>query len=198
MNKQTISLKLIVLFTLLTTVLSTNSCYAQADSIKNAIYPVGKKNKAPKIDIHTAVINGDLNALRQHIAAGTNLDEPDPVGGSSPLITAALFDKKEMAKALLEAGAKINFRNNDGSTALHTAAFFCRTEIVKLLLEKGADKTIRNKWGSTPFESVKAPFVEAKDIYDIMSQLLEPWGINLDYAWIEKTRPEIAAMLKLP
>ncbi len=198
MNKQTISLKLIVLFTLLTTVLSTNSCYAQADSIKNAISPVGKKNKAPKIDIHTAVINGDLNALRQHIAAGTNLDEPDPVGGSSPLITAALFDKKEMAKALLEAGAKINFRNNDGSTALHTAAFFCRTEIVKLLLEKGADKTIRNKWGSTPFESVKAPFVEAKDIYDIMSQLLEPWGINLDYTWIEKTRPEIAAMLKLP
>ncbi|HEY5824547.1 MAG TPA: ankyrin repeat domain-containing protein, partial [Cyclobacteriaceae bacterium] len=86
--------------------------------------------------------------------------------------------------------------NNDGSTALHTAAFFCRPEIVKLLLDKGADKNIKNNFGATPYESVVAPFSEMKDAYDMMGKVLGPMGLKLDYAYIEKTRPEIAATLK--
>src|SRR5688500_2989565 len=91
--------------------------------------------KPPAVDIHTSVITGNIDALKQHIAAGSNLNEKDPFGGSSPLISAALFGKTEEAKLLLEAGADIDFQNNDGSTALLTAAFFGRPEIVKLLLE---------------------------------------------------------------
>src|SRR5690606_36338394 len=80
--------------------------------------------EAPDTDIHTAVLTGDQAALRQHIAAGTDLNTKDPFGGSSPLISAAVFGKTEEAKILIDAGADINFQNNDGSTALHTAAFF--------------------------------------------------------------------------
>ena len=196
MNKQTNSLKLITTVSLLILSLGLNNCFAQADSIKSAGSPTGKKQRSSKVDIHTAVVNGDLDAVRQYIAAGSNLNEPEPMGGSSPLITAALFNKKEMVKVLLDAGARVDFRNNDGSTALHVAAFFCRPEIVKLLLENKADKSIRNKFGSTALESVEGPFTAVKDIYDFMSQVLEPLGINLDYAYIERTRPEIAAMLK--
>ncbi len=152
--------------------------------------------KAPEVDIHTAVVTENLEALKQHIAAGTNINEKDPFGGSSPLISAAVFGKPEMAKVLIEAGADVNFQNNDGSTALHTAAFFCRPEIVKLLLDKGADKNIKNNFGATPYESVAAPFNEVKDAYDMMGKVLGPMGLKLDYAYIEKTRPEIAATLK--
>lgn len=152
--------------------------------------------KAPAIDIHTAVLTDNQDALKQHIAAGSNLNEKDPYGGSSPLISAALFGKIEMAKILIEAGADINFRNNDGSTALHTAAFFCRPEIVKMLLHKGADSTIRNKYKSTAYESVAGPFSDLKSSYDVMGQMLAPMGLKLDYTYIEKTRPEIAAMLR--
>jgi uncharacterized protein len=152
--------------------------------------------KAPSVDIHSAVISDNIDALKQHIAAGTNINEKDPFGGSSPLISAALFGKTEVAKTLIEAGADINFKNNDGSTALHTASFFCRPEIVKMLLDKKADKTIKNKYGSTAYESVASPFSDLKSTYDIMGQMLAPMGLKLDYPYIEKTRPEIAAMLK--
>lgn len=151
---------------------------------------------APSVDIHTAVLTENLGALQQHIQAGTNLNEKDPFGGSSPLITASVFGKTEMARTLIEAGADLNFTNNDGATPLHTAAFFCRPEIVRMLLEKGADKTIKNKYGATPYESVAGPFADVKDVYDMMGKMLTPMGLTLDYAYIEKTRPVIADMLK--
>ncbi|MBX2944777.1 MAG: ankyrin repeat domain-containing protein [Cyclobacteriaceae bacterium] len=156
----------------------------------------GQSAKAPAIDLHTAVITDNLEAVKQHIAAGSDLNVKDPFGGSSPLISAAVFGKTEMAKVLLDAGVDINFQNNDGSTALHTAAFFCRPEIVKLLLAKKADKSIKNKYGATAYDNVAGSFSELKDVYDIMKNTLGPMGLKLDYAYLEKTRPEIAAMLK--
>jgi ankyrin repeat protein len=152
--------------------------------------------EAPTVDIHTAVVTNNREALQQHLDAGTNINEKDPFGGSSPLISAALFDKPEMAKLLIDAGADINFQNNDGSTALHVAAFFCRPEIVKMLLEKKADKSIKNKYGSTPYENVAGPYADVKSVYEMMEQMLGPMGLKLDYAYIEKTRPEIAKTLK--
>lgn len=151
---------------------------------------------APSVDIHTAVVTDNREAIKQHIAAGSNINEKDPYGGSSPLISAAVFGKPEIAKLLIDAGADIDFQNNEGSTALHSAAFFCRPEIVKLLLDKKADKTIKNKYNATPYESVAGPYSEVKGAYEMMQQMLGPMGLKLDYAYIEKTRPEIAAMLK--
>ncbi|HEY0744894.1 MAG TPA: ankyrin repeat domain-containing protein [Chryseosolibacter sp.] len=154
------------------------------------------ETKAPEIDIHTAVLTDNLEALKKHIAAGSNINEKDPFGGSSPLISAAVFGKTEAAKILIDSGADINFQNNDGSTALHTAAFFCRPEIVKMLLDKGADKSIKNKFGASAYESVAFPYIDAKPSYEMMEKLLGPMGLKLDYAYIEKTRPEVAEMLK--
>lgn len=155
-----------------------------------------KKEGAPDVDLHTAILSDNLDAVKQHIAVGSNLNEKDPFGGSSPLITAALFDKRDAVKLLLDAGADINFQNNDGSTALISAAFFGRPEIVQMLLAKGADKTIKNKYGTTALDNVSAPFADVKEVYDVMGNMLAPMGLKLDYAYLEKVRPEIAQMLK--
>ena len=170
-----------------------SSCNSQSDSGKKS---QGKNVEAPAVDIHTAVLTGNKAALKQHIASGTDINEKDPFGGSSPLISAALFGKTEEAKILIDAGADINFQNNDGSTALHTAAFFCRPEIVRMLLDKGADKNVRNKYGATAYQGVAGTFAESKGIYDMLGKVLEPMGLKLDYPYIEKTRPVIAEMLK--
>ena len=175
-------------------VFAITSCNSQQKSETKA--DTKSTVKAPEVDIHTAVVSGNIEALKQHIAAGTDINEKDPFGGSSPLISAAVFGKPDAAKILIDAGADVNFQNNDGSTALHTAAFFCRPEIVKMLLAKGADKNIKNKFGATAYESVAAPFESVKGAYDMMGQMLGPMGLKLDYAYIQKTRPEIAAMLK--
>lgn len=151
---------------------------------------------APEVDLHTAVISENMEAVKQHIAAGSDINVKDPFGGSSPLISAAVFGKTEMAKVLIDAGADLNFQNSDGSTALISAAFFCRPEIVKLLLEKNADKTIKNKYGTTAYDNVAGPFEQVKEAYDMMGAALGPMGLTLDYAYIQKTRPEIAEMLK--
>jgi ankyrin repeat protein len=150
----------------------------------------------PAVDLHTAVLQDNLEAVKQHIAAGSDLNIKDPFGGSSPLISAALFGKTEAAWLLLNAGVDINFQNNDGSTALHTAAFFGRPEIVKLLLDKKADKALKNKYGATPYDNVAGPFDQVKSVYKMMEKALGPMGLKLDYTYLEKVRPEIAAMLK--
>lgn len=179
---------------LLCTLFLTSSC--QEKQSVNDSQSSEATVKPPKVDIHTAVISGDLAALKQHIAAGSNLNEKDPFGGSSPLITAAVFGKPEAAKILIDAGADLDFQNNDGSTALHSSAFFCWTEIVELLIEKGADKSIKNKFESTAYESVSPPFADVKNIYEMMKPMLSPMGLNLDFDYIEKTRPLIAELLK--
>ena len=150
----------------------------------------------PSIDIHAAVISNNIEAIKQHIKAGSDLNQKDPFGGSSPLMSAALFDKNEIAQVLLEAGADINFINNDGSNALHTAAFFCRPEIVQILLDNGIDKTVRNNMGSTAYESVAGAFKDVKPFYDMIGQSLAPFGLVLDDEYLQKTRPIIAEMLK--
>ena len=193
---KTITTPIAIGITFLVTLLILVSWKSKEGSKGSATSTSQAEVKAPQIGIHTAVLTDNLDALQQHIAAGSNLDEKDPYVGSSPLIIASLFDKTEMARTLIEAGADINFKNNDGSTPLHTASFFCRPEIVKLLLDKGADKTIRNNFGGTAYEAVAGAFGDVKNTYNILGKMLGPLGLKLDYPYIEKTRPEIAAMLK--
>ena len=153
------------------------------------------ETQVPGIGIHEAVIEGNLEAVIQHIKAGSNLNEKELSGGSSPLIMACVFGKTEIAKVLIEAGADVNLTNNEGSTPLHTAAFFCRKDIVAALLAKGVDKNIRNNAGGTALESVLIPFEDLKGIYEYFQKTLGPLGLELDLAQIEMARPEIAEML---
>jgi ankyrin repeat protein len=149
----------------------------------------------PDINIHTATFMGNVKAIKQHIKAGSDLDEKDEYG-STPLIIAATFGKTDAAIALINGGANVDLKNNEGSTPLHVAAFFCRREIVKALLDHGADKTLKNNYGSTPLESVAAPFGNVKAIYDQISKDLGPLGLKLDYKQLEMIRPEMAKMLQ--
>tara|TARA_Y100000114_G_scaffold157310_1_gene189538 strand:+ start:11599 stop:12270 length:672 start_codon:yes stop_codon:yes gene_type:complete len=152
--------------------------------------------KAPTQSIHDAVISGQADVVKQHIAAGTNLNAKDPFGGSTPLILAAVFGHDDIAKLLIEAKADLNIKNKEGSTALLTAAFFGRIEQVKLLLEAGADKAIKNAFGATALESVQAPFSELKPMYELIGGQLKPMGLTLDLKRIEAARPEIAKLLQ--
>ena len=160
----------------------------------------GRKEKPqlekPKTDLMTAIISDDLETVKQHIEAGTEINKKDQLSGSTPLIAAATFGKTAIAKALIDANADLEVKNNEGSTALHAAAFFCRIEIVQMLVDAGANKSIRNNHGATPRESVIGPFGEIKPIYEMMQQQMGPLGLKLDLGEVEKSRPVIAMMLQ--
>ncbi|MCU0438158.1 MAG: ankyrin repeat domain-containing protein [Raineya sp.] len=168
----------------------------QKESKSVALEKTEKSATKPKVDLHTAVMKNDIESVKQHIAYGSDLNEKEPFGGSSPLIIACLFGRTEIAKLLINSKADLNLQNNDGSTPLIVAAFFCRPEIVKMLLDKNVNKNIKNKYGQTAYDSVKAPFSEVKQFYDMIGKSLEPMGLKLDYVYIEKTRPQIANTLK--
>jgi CubicO group peptidase (beta-lactamase class C family) len=154
-----------------------------------------QKKPTPGISLHGAALQGNIEAVRQYIETGSDLNKKD-VWGSTPLIIAATFGRTAVAKALIEAGADMEIGNNEGSTPLHTAALFGRVEIVKALLDRGADKYMRNKDGSTAFDLVAIPFDEDKWLYDRLGAALEPLGLKLDYDRIKKARPKIAEMLR--
>jgi len=60
------------------------------------------------------------------------------VAGSTPLIVAALANRGEVAKRLIEAGAKVDVVNRQGETALSAAAFNGAADLAGLLLARGA------------------------------------------------------------
>lgn len=155
----------------------------------------GQETAPPSVDLHLAALQGDLEAVRKHIEAGSDLNQKD-AWGSTPLIIAAAFGRSEVARALIEAGADLDMTNNDGATALHTAAFLCRTEIVEVLLDNGANKYLRDGFGNTALEAVSDPFDDVKRVYDAFGQALGPLGLVLDYEHIRVTRPRIAEMLR--
>src|SRR5690606_36821800 len=108
MQKSTInSLRNLVNFSLVL-VLLTSACAQSGKKSKDqphnkieAKSVVGK----PAMDIQMAVLSGNLEAVRQHIEAGTDINKKDAMSGSTPLITAASFGKNDIAKALIDAGA---------------------------------------------------------------------------------------------
>ncbi|MBP7556371.1 MAG: ankyrin repeat domain-containing protein [Chitinophagaceae bacterium] len=187
--------RLTIAFTVLTFLAVLNACKEKKESSPDTAKST-EAVKQPEVDIQTAVITEDTASIKQYVAAGAGLNAKDPIGGSSPLISACLFGKTEIARMLIDAGADLNLQNNEGSTALHTAAFFCYPEIVKMLLQKGADKTVKNNYGKTAYESVEGSFADVKPIYESLGKVLEPMGLKLDYTQLEKTRPVIAALLK--
>jgi ankyrin repeat protein len=179
------------------TLLLTSSC-AQSDKKTNSVKntEITKSVSKPIIDIHAAVLTGNLEAVKQHIEAGTDINQKEAMSGSTPLMSAATFNKTEIAKALINANADLTIKNNDGGTVLHTAAFFGRIEIVQLLMDAKADKTVRNSFGATPREIVMTDFAQMKPIYEMLIQQLKPMGFKLDLNELQKARPVVSMMLQ--
>ena len=101
--------------------------------------------KVPGISIHDAVNEGDIGAIKQHLSAGTNVNEKDE-DGYTPLRNAA---SKEVAELLIANGADVNVQDNDGWTLLHTPSDFL-VPVAELLIEKGAKIDAKTNDGSTP------------------------------------------------
>jgi len=143
--------------------------------------------------IWEAAQKGDLEFIAAHADSGGNINTPEPTGGSSPLLIAALHGQLEAARILIEHGANIQKQNNDGSTPLHVAAFFGYREIVELLLAEGADPNLENNKGETPLDTVSASWDPAlESVYQWIASILQ---LELDYDRIRKARPEIARLL---
>ena len=72
-----------------------------------AVVLVGCGESVPDISIHDAIVlGGDIEAVKQHLAAGTDVDAKD-MNGETSLTWAAYSGHKEIAKLFLANGARL-------------------------------------------------------------------------------------------
>ena len=105
--------------------------------------------KAPDISINQAVFDGNIEAVKQHLAAGTDVNAKDD-NGWTPLHFAVYYGHKEIVELLIAKGADVNAKDKNGWTPLHLAAENGRKQVAELLIAKGADVNAKDKNGWTP------------------------------------------------
>jgi len=115
-----------------------------------------------KFPLHEAASSGNLDAVRQLIEQGVNVNATDKNNGWPPLFYAvahiSLSSSLEICFALLRNGASITQRNkHDKSTVLHVlgnqldaALSIQASECWELLIRAGAKIDAQNKFGETP------------------------------------------------
>jgi len=92
--------------------------------------------KAPDISIHEAAEGGNIEAVKQHLAAGTDVNAKAD-GGVTPLYVAALWGHNEVAELLIAKGAEVNAQSDGGNTPLDGAIMHNHTETIDLLRKHG-------------------------------------------------------------
>ena len=98
--------------------------------------------KTPDISIHKAVLAEEIEAVKQHLAAGIDVDARDGLGRTS-LHIAADFGRKKIAELLIAKGADVNARDEYGDTPLDNLSLLYGvalhyTETADLLRKHGA------------------------------------------------------------
>ena len=121
-----------------------------AEPIAEAKKPEPPKAIVPDISFHSAA-HGDIKAIKQHIAAGTDVNAKDKEG-DTPLHVAAMYNNKEIAELLIAKGADMEAKSKLGHTPLHVAAMLGKKETTELLINNGADLNAKLDSGNTPLD----------------------------------------------
>ena len=106
------------------------------EPVAEAAKPEPPTAEAPAISIHYAAFRGNIEAVKQHLAAGTDVNG-EGRRGSTVLHNAAAAGHKEIAELLLAEGADVNAKMHNGETPLDWAIKYKRTETADLLRKHG-------------------------------------------------------------
>ena len=102
----------------------------------------------PSVDIWEAASEGNIQAVKQHLAAGTDFELRCTACGLTVLGHAAWGGHKEIVELLIAEGADVNAKRNTGVTPLHHAAWNGHKEVAELLIANGADVNAKIEGGS--------------------------------------------------
>ena len=110
----------------------------------------GKSGAADSI--YVASMMGNIEAVKQHLAAGTDVNAKRDHDGWTPLHSVARWDHKEVVELLIAKGADVNAKNKSSKTPLHLAICWDHKEVAELLIAKDADVNAKDADGKTPLD----------------------------------------------
>ena len=110
--------------------------------------------ESPK-DIWEAAEQGDIEAVKEYLAIGINVNAKDEAYGGMPLHWAAYSGRNEVAEFLINEGAAVNAKNQAGATPLDKAIEKNRDETVSLLHKHGGKKGEELKAAEPVLEAAK-------------------------------------------
>ena len=90
-----------------------------------------------------SIIDGNVEAVKQHLADGADVNVKNEARGLTPLHFATQNGQKEIVELLIADGAYVNAKMNNGMTPLDCSALIPpssnKTEIVDLLSKHGSE-----------------------------------------------------------
>ena len=101
-----------------------------------AVLVVGCGPSETEIAFANAIYKGSIEEVKQHLAAGAEVNAKDKDGGT-PLSYAAFHGQTEIVELLIAKGADVNAKNRYGTTPLDDAIQQKRTETADLLRKHG-------------------------------------------------------------
>ena len=104
-------------------------------STRNETSWPGWGSQAPNNLIHKAAEEGNIEAVKQHLAAGWDVNAKDE-DGWTPLYYATT---EEIAGLLIAKGADVNAKAEDGNTPMCVETGAANKKIIELLIAEGAD-----------------------------------------------------------
>jgi ankyrin repeat protein len=107
-----------------------------AEPVAEASQPEPPTAKAPDISIHDAALENLIEVIKQHLAAGTDVNAMDDHGWA-PLHYAIENDRNELVELLITNGADVNLKLEGSIAPLDFAIDFKRPEIADLLRKHG-------------------------------------------------------------
>jgi ankyrin repeat protein len=133
--------------------------------------------ETPRDRLLRAIQNQRIDAVRQELDRGVDVNEPDEFGDFPLTYAITEYGSEEVANLLLDRGAKIDAQSErNGLTALHNAALLLSSDKLKLLLKRGAKVDISDKYGRTAlYEALASPNPE-------MARLLIAHGAKANVA----------------
>lgn len=141
-----------------------------------------------------AIDGNDLKLVKEIVSKGAKINRRDPASGTTPLVSAAVQNRVEIAKYLIENGARVSIANRDGNTPLHVASFFCYFEFTQLLIDNNVELARKNNDGSTSLSSVSSDWSKStEDIYKYFNNIL---NLDLDLDRLKVDRPKMAKLLR--
>ncbi len=124
--------------------------------------------KTSGISIIEAIRKGNIEAVKQHLAAGMDVNGRDNWGRTVLHKASGWQGQREIVELLISNGADVNAKRSDGAIPLHYAVYYDRMENVEILLSKGADLNAKDgdQKGATPLH--EAAWRSREEIVDLL------------------------------